>query len=415
MVLVPQTDLYSFFSEERFSCLDYLDDSELDPASRAHISEQVCDLLGLFFQVTKCTYLPFEKDTHLRQQLWGWAEKELTHATSYDMGSLQPVLEAAASFTESCYPLASNEMRLSMSQGTAFIVSLDSYLIHPTVKQNLAQSQCRLSAGLKPLDDFSSSYSAFTKEVADLYGSLDPLIGTLSASGWGQHVEGWCLEEQIQLAYSHTQCEAESESQSQSQSQSESTSKSRPAPQSQSQSMKICHVEDFPFYLRSITGVPIPYITGIFKPTRGLEVPYTLWMSCLPALKVFACLSNDLFSYPKELLDCEKFNFINIQTKTKQDAGFKSQFVEDRPWTVRDTLYETANRAVQCVRAIDEAFGARRPAGSSSGARSVDYEFQLAATLWSLFKQGYISWHIRCPRYRLDTLRSRFEGSLQVN
>ncbi|PYH98689.1 hypothetical protein BO71DRAFT_458234 [Aspergillus ellipticus CBS 707.79] len=391
-MMAPNIDLFAFFSEERFSCLDYLSDSELDSFNRAHISERVCDILDLFFQVTKCTYLPFEKDALLRQELWKWAETELTRATSHDMESLRPVLEAAASFTESCYPLASRDMRLSMSQGTAFIVSLDSYLIHSNVKENLAQSQRRLSAGLKPLDEFSSAYSSFTKEVAHLYGSIDPLIGTLSAGGWGQHLEGWCLEEQMQQAYKHTQS-GEGDF---------------------SQSLKICHVEDFPFYLRSITGVPIPYITGIFKPTTGLEVPYTLWMSCLPALKVFACLSNDLFSYPKELLDCEKFNYINIETKTKQDAGFKSQFVENSPWTVRDTLYETVTRAFQCVLAIDEAFLPRRPGTEANGSgNSINYEFQLAATLWSLFKQGYISWHIRCPRYRLDTLKSRFETCVQ--
>ena len=46
-------DLYSFFSEDRFSCLDYLHDSELDTASRAHICEQVCDILDLFFHEQK--------------------------------------------------------------------------------------------------------------------------------------------------------------------------------------------------------------------------------------------------------------------------------------------------------------------------------------------------------------------------
>ncbi|KAJ5244683.1 hypothetical protein N7489_004779 [Penicillium chrysogenum] len=46
-------ELYSFFSEDRFSCLDYLHDSELDTASRAHICEQVCDILDLFFREQK--------------------------------------------------------------------------------------------------------------------------------------------------------------------------------------------------------------------------------------------------------------------------------------------------------------------------------------------------------------------------
>ncbi|KAJ5279237.1 hypothetical protein N7478_004609 [Penicillium angulare] len=388
----PYTDIYSFFADERFSCLDYLHDSELDTASRSRVCEQMDDILDLFFRVTQCTYLRFEKDTHLRKELWEWAEKELTQATSYDIEALNPVLEAAASFTESCYPLASNEMRFSMSKGTAFIVALDSYLVHSNVKTNLAESQNRLNAGLEPLDTFSAAYSTFTKSVAQMYGSSNPLVGTLAANGWNQHVEGWCLEEQMQEAYKYTQSGG-----------------------SASQSLRICHLEDFPYYLRSITGVPIPYITGIFKPTRELEVPYTLWMSCFPALKVFACLTNDLFSYPKELVGGEEFNYMNIQTKTKQDAGCKSQFVENMPWTFRDTLYEAVTRASNCVHAIDEVFLPQRSGSKPGGpGRGLDYEFQLAATLWSLFKQGYISWHIRCPRYKLESLKSRFESSGQV-
>ncbi|KAJ5101691.1 hypothetical protein NUU61_003913 [Penicillium alfredii] len=346
------------------------------------------DILDLFFQITHCTYLRLEKDKHLRKELWGWAEKELTRATSYDMETLDPILEAAATFTESCYPLASNEMKFSMSKGTASIVSLDSFLIHPRVQENLAESQKRLVAGLEPLDDFSAAYSTFTKEAAQLYGSINPLVGMLASNGWNQHLEGWCLEGQMQDTYRYTQSGGGS-----------------------SQSLRICQLEDFPYYLRSITGVPIPYIIGIFKPTRELEVPYTLWMSCFPALKVFACLTNDLFSYPKELLAGERFNYMNIQTKTKQDAGCKSQFVENMPWTFRDTLYETVTRAANCVHAINEVFLSGLSGTKSDGpVRGPDYEFQLGASLWSLFKQGYMSWHIRCPRYKLDGLLSRFEN-----
>lgn len=385
---IPTSDLFSFFSQDRFSCLDYHDDSQLDHSQRETIVEEVSDIIYLFLQSINYVHTIPPEDPHMRKALWVWAETEFTKATGREMrGALEVVLEEAATCAESFYPLSSFEVKLHMAIGTALVISVDSHIVAPHINATLARGHCRYMAGLNPENAWFSVFREHLKEAADIFGACNPLIGTLSSAGWLRFVDGFCMEDEL---WKMAQLSGEPDAPSQ---------------------FKVCLVEDYPAYMRHITGTQIAFYVPVFKPTRGIEVPYAMWMSYAPALNVIINIGNDLFSYPKEVLDCEKVNYLTMLTKTQRSAGISSQFTEGL-WTFRDSIYETFSRVYESVKALDDAFtlDSQKVDKNTSGISL--YDFQLGATMVALFKQGYFAWHVNCTRYRLDSLKARLAREL---
>ncbi|OQE21810.1 hypothetical protein PENSTE_c011G04901 [Penicillium steckii] len=298
-----------------------------------------------------------------------------------------------------------------MAKGTALVITADSDFLPPHVKKSLPHSQMRIWQGLEPLDEWSSRFFGHIREAAELFGSNDPALGTLSASGWMRHIDGWCLENKISDITTTIQSPCSSSAGSERSSQTDLSL------------FKACPVEDFPYYLRSITGTQIPYFVAIFKPTRGIEAPYPIWMSYVPALTTMINLGNDLLSFPKEVLAGETANYISLVTQMKRDAGYKSKFANDSLWTMRDSIQELFMRLVDSIRALDDGFAdlllrdcycrstEHKLLSQERRSRWSKSQVQLTATLWALFKQGYFAWHINSKRYGLDSLKSHFEGA----
>ena len=183
-------------------------------------------------------------------------------------------------------------------------------------------------------------------------------------------------------------------------------------------------VEKFPHHLRNIAGLPVPFLVPIFKPSHDAEVPIDLWISGVPDLSQFLCLVNDIFSFSKEVLELENFNYLSLITRARRQHGRTSLFgSSDGFWTFRDTLYEGFGQLIDCIAALDKIF--------INFARSLSKKFQaaqtltwteeqwkaekekldnacLAAKLWSELKLGFIGFHIETPRYRLHLVRARF-------
>ncbi|KAL5356311.1 Mss4-like protein [Aspergillus floccosus] len=328
-----ELDVISLFRDEKYCCLDYSDVSALSAGDKEIIVEQMCCLLEIFLQAIRhCHTVPAE-NLRLRKEFHEWAEGELTKATSCDMGTLDTLLEQAVSSAEAYYSLGSYEVQLIMAKATALAISLDNNFLSPKAKAHLPRSQNDLWQRKPPSDQWSTVFSNFLAECADFFGEMQPSVGTLAAASWSQWVEG-CLMEDMLSGMLRDSIEGEEQ---------------RPI-------VNFSPVEDFPYHVRTLTGAPLAYCVPIFKQSREKEIPYSVWMSYVPAMTTVINLGNDLFSYPKEVLDGEKVNYVSLVTRIKRASGYPSRFVEGNLWTFRDTICDLFQRVLNSCEALDNAF-----------------------------------------------------------
>ncbi|KAA8643987.1 uncharacterized protein ATNIH1004_008183 [Aspergillus tanneri] len=393
------TEIHSLFAERKYACLDYYDVSVLSKAQKVTIVEEMSNILHAFLKYIGHSHEVPEKDSCLRESLWRWARTELTRATSCDIASLNTLLEEAVSSTEGYYPVASHEVRLMMAKATALAISLDSNFLSPEAKEKLPHSQNRFWQGLEPEDVWSPVFFNFVGECAGLFGANNPLLGTLVSSGWSRWLDGCLLEEQL---WGIVQNIGDKEG--------------------QALDTNFCPIEDFPYYLRTLTGAPISYCVPAFKPSREVEVPYSVWFSYAPALTTVINLGNDLFSYPKEVFDGEKVNYVSLVTQIKRASGCRSRFAEGSLWTFRDTICDLFQRLLQSCEVLEQAFKVPRQCNEAdeiSRYGSTSSDLNLANYLCHEFIHGYLGWHVNSPRYRLDSLRARLtsdaSGEVQCN
>ncbi|KAF3480996.1 uncharacterized protein GIQ15_06343 [Arthroderma uncinatum] len=382
-------DMFTLFSDEKYSCLDYHDVDGLDDAEKREIMEVMNDAIYHFLKAAGYIHINQEKDTLLRARLWEWAEAELTSATGHDINSLEPILEQGVTVSEYYYPFASHELRLCMAQGTTLALSADDFFLPPAAREELPYLQCRIWQGLPPGHEWCGMFVDMIKDFTELYGAQDPLIGTLGATGWANYIDGWCLESR--LSYFSPR------------SNGKENIASDP-----------CLVEGFPSYIRGITGAPWPYAVAIFKPTRGIEVPYRLWLPYVPVVIATINFINDILSFPKEVLKGDLSNYVSLTTRTRRAMRCPSRFRGDGSlWTVRDTLCDTYEKCLNNIHSLDRAFIVGSADLAGNGGTTPTREFldtMLAATLWASFKQGYTAWHLNCGRYYLQSVRHRLEA-----
>lgn len=293
-----ELDVMSLFRDEEYSCLDYSNASALSTSDKEIVVEQTCNLLEIFLQAIQHDHTVPAKNLYLRKVFHEWAERELTKATSCDMGTLDAILEQAASSADDFYPLGSYEVQLIMAKVTALAISLDNNFLSPKAKAQLPQSQNNLWQRKPPCDQWSTVFYNLLAECAEFFGKIQLSLGTFVAASWSQWVEG-CLMEDRMWSLLRDNIEVEE----------------------QPSLMDLCPVEDFPYYVRTLTGAPMAYCVPIFKQSREEEIPYSVWMLYVPALTTVINLGNDLFSYPKEVLEGEKVNYVSLVTRIKRASG----------------------------------------------------------------------------------------------
>lgn len=385
-------DVISLFRDEKYSCLDYSDVSTLSADDKEVIVEQMCNLLEIFLQaIGHCHTVP-AKNLRLRKEFHEWAERELTKATSCDMDTLDALLEQAVSSAEGYYPLGSYEVQLIMAKATALAISLDNNFLSPKAKAQLPRSQNNFWRRKPPCDKWSTVFESFLAECADFFGNMQPSVGTLAAASWSQWVEG-CLMEDRMWGMLRDGIHGETQ-----------------------QSVgNFCPVEDFPYYVRTLTGAPMAYCVPIFKQSREKEIPYSVWMSYVPALTTVINLGNDLFSYPKEVLDGEKVNYVSLVTRTKRASRCPSRFIEGSLWTFRDTICDLFQRVLDSCEALDKAFKCPHSPNGVAYHTSGMNTLRTADMLCSAFVHGYLGWHVNSTRYHLDSLRGRLVEQIVHN
>ncbi len=184
-----------------------------------------------------------------------------------------------------------------------------------------------------------------------------------------------------------------------------------------------CCPQGFASYFRQQSGFPLPMAIAAFKPSREEEVALEYLLPSMDQLVTFINTGNDLFSWPKEMLDGEVSNYMTLQTLSKRQGNSQTNFTplgcNDELWTFRDTICETMTLLFDSTRALNKAFVEfpRYKLSLLKYAKLIKFssiceephaskwKVALASRLWQEFRTGYITFHINCARYRLGKLQ----------
>jgi hypothetical protein len=387
--MTSRLDPVTIFSNDKYKCLDYHYIGSVNDSDKNLICDCIDDAILSLLAAIQYEHRIVEHDRSLRLELEEWGSTTLTKATGRNMDSLKPILGQAASCIEYFFPQSAHEYRLLMAKCTGTIITLDDYLTELNTREEVLQLQSRVWQGLPQKNDWCSTFVNLIATFATCYGSLDPLMGGLGASAWSGFINGFFQEERLRMRppiYLPTRRDESKNGHSGS-----------------------GDGEIFPWFLRSQSGAPIPFIIALFEPSRAVEVPLHCWMEKVPDLITFINLGNDLLSFRKEVLNNENENYVALFTQIKRESGQISRFHCDGTlWTVRDTVCDIFERVLKSIRMLDQSFNS--PPHSSQ-----EENLQVASKLWKEFKNGYVAWHINCSRYRLEVLSSLLMTSCEDN
>ena len=400
-------DLRALFSQDDFDCLEFDDVALLDKVQRQAVVESMDKIYGLFLGTIDYQHIVRPQDVAFRRDLWAWGYSRLTTATP-DNAHLDFLLDTTASCMEYFYPSACHQARMCTGTATGAVILADDLVEKPGGLEQFNHFSQRYLRGLPQPDGLCAALADGIKDCDGFYGSKNPRAGSFDVMGWLAGIDGFCEEARL--------------------------AKELPgqfAVEGFKDGRTEWSVEKLPYYLRSLAGLANVYIVPIFKPSHDVEVPLDLWISAIPDMGQFIMLVNDLFSFPKEVLALENFNYLSLITRARRQAGRTSTFdSNDGFWTFRDTLYEAFNQLEGCTAALDKLFisfaesvseaartqveiigQTKKTNRTSSINRETVENARLAARYWGEFRQGYIAWHINAPRYRLDSIRATLGGS----
>lgn len=404
-------DLLAFFSQDDFDGLDFDDLASLDKAQRQAVLGCMDQIFDYVFRAIGYQHIVRPKDVAFRRDLRAWGYSRLAKATP-DNAHLDRLIDSTAIAMEHFYPSACHQAKMCMGAATGALIWADDVIDKGGLEQLQHFSQ-RYLRGLPQPQGLCAALADAIRDCDTFYGSKNPRGGSFSVMGSLVGVDGFCEEARLvqQLPGQFTSHGARDQRTKWS-------------------------AEKLPYYIRNRAGLSDFYMAPIFKPSHDVEVPADLWISGIPDLQRFILLANDLFSFSKETLALENFNYFSLLTRTRRQAGRTSHFdFNGGLWTVRDTLYEAVGQLLSCVTALDslfisfseslsEDFTAAQSQAGVNGLEETDQALKMnrekvenarvAAEQWREFRQGYIAFHINCPRYRLNSMRAKFYGTVDT-
>jgi hypothetical protein len=116
---------------------------------------------------------------------------------------------------------------------------------------------------------------------------------------------------------------------------------------------------------------------------------------------------NDLLSFHKEEIDGETYNFIHLRTRSMAASGACGSG-DSGEWTCHDTVSLVCNELQTTAHRIDGLLRleeCERKMRGETGVTDIDEVDIEIAKQWRGWRDGYISWHLECRRYKLDFLK----------
>ncbi|KAF7349454.1 Terpenoid synthase [Mycena sanguinolenta] len=330
---------------------------------------------------------------------WGpfhrWMLDTLGPTSSWGPKKLAELEHAAGGVIERSYPYASTELKLLFAKLTAIAILIDDSIEDEAVYDHLVQFSAKLYRGEAQQNGMLALYHTNMRELSDMYGE-DSVLRGLATVPWINYIDACLMEKQIFTA----ECQ-----------------RSKIVDPRQ---MRRCENEDglalkFPHYLRSKSGIAEAYAAGIFKANKNQYLPLTKFIKVLPDLTFYIEVINDVLSFYKEELAGETYNLIHLRTRSISSSRVHSKGV-DGEWTPYDTLQllcdeiREATYRIDGLLRLDECERKMRGEAVESDIDDVDVEI---AMQWRGWRDGYISWHLECRRYKLGFLECAVTSGMQ--
>ncbi|KAJ6570879.1 isoprenoid synthase domain-containing protein [Mycena vulgaris] len=329
---------------------------------------------------------------------WGpfhdWIMLTLGPTSSWSVAQLAELEQSAGTVIERAYPYACIEMKLLFAKLTALAILIDDSIEDTTVYAEILQFSHRVYLGQDQQNEMLALYHANMKELSEFYGN-DVVLRGLAITPWMTYIDACVMEQNILRSREHA---------------NHSRLSSIPShdylnakPQSMLEGLAL----KFPHYLRSKSGIAEAYAAGIFKATRGQSPPLMKYIKVLPDLTFFIEVINDILSFHKEELAGETYNLIHLRTRALSSAGAEGNGIAGE-WTPHDTLCLLCDEIREAVRRIDGLLRleeCERKTGGATGRDDFDEVDLEIAKQWRGWRDGYISWHFECRRYKLDFLK----------
>lgn len=398
-------DLFALFSEDRFKCLDFHDvsvltDNQVQDVVRAMEAIHV----GLLARI-KHQHIVMPKNDLFRRDLRDWIDDKLSCVYVNDKKRAY-LVETTAMFMEYFYQNASHEFKMCIGAITASVIVIDDSMEDPVIKEQIRLYAYRYLRNLPQPEGICTVYAEAMRDMDKVFGLRDPQLANMLVTTCINFAESTYLE-----------------------------TKYIEEPPLQVKTTSNQHVDwcasQFPYWMRNMTGMPSLYGPAAFSISEELSVPLDCWVAGADELNVFVNLSNDIFSFVKEMKVRETTNYIQLLTRAKHQAGRPSLFKSPKGiWTCRDSLYEVCCRFANSIQALDELYvtfgekvaqipsdtenGSLTGKGASLGVSQEQMEkAKLTGRIWKEFRQGYVASSIELTRYGLDNLRAVCRASLE--
>ncbi|KAJ7230695.1 isoprenoid synthase domain-containing protein [Mycena pura] len=323
---------------------------------------------------------PAPHDANYWDLLHQWTLYTLWPTSSCSEKRLAEMEHAAGHMGKRAYPYASTELQLLFAKITALAILIDDSMEDEATCAELAQFSHKLFLGEPQENRMLALYHATLKEMSYVYEGND-VLRDMAVVPWIAFIDGCLMEKQMFI--------------------------------SQHEAPNATYLDglppNFPRYMRIKAGASESYIAMIFKATKDQNVPVSKYIKAVPDA-VFICdVMNDILSFYKEELAGETCNFIHLRTRSLSSDGKSGSGVTGE-WTVDDTFQLLCQEVLEATRRVDGILRLeeceRKMRGeivpeASDGIDELDVEI---AKQWRGWRDGYITWHLECRRYKLDFL-----------
>ncbi|KAF8148499.1 hypothetical protein K438DRAFT_1457106, partial [Mycena galopus ATCC 62051] len=330
-----------------------------------------------------------------------WILYTLGPTSSCSEKRLAELEHAAGNISKRTYPYASTELQLLFAKITALGLPIDDSIRDEAVCAEIAQFSHKLFLGEPQENRLLALFHATLKELSYVYENNE-VLRDMAVVPWINFIDGCLMERQMFL------------SQVPRRAQSDLSGRARTGVVRTALtlfSFRILTVLDSPRHLRAKGGASESYVAGIFKATKEQNLPFSKYIKAVPDAVFISDVMNDILSFHKEELAGETYNFIHLRTRSLSSAGKRGSGVAGE-WTTDDTFHLLCKEVLEATRRVDGVLrleecerkmrGEIVPgANDPDGVDELDVQI---AKQWRAWRDGYISWHLECPRYKLDFL-----------
>ncbi|KAJ7464848.1 isoprenoid synthase domain-containing protein [Mycena galericulata] len=336
---------------------------------------------------------------------WGpfhiWILYTLGPISSWNVKQLTELEHTAGGVAERGYPYATTQLKLLYAKLTAIALILDDSIGDETVYGEIVQFSHKLYFGEAQENGMLALYHENMKELSEVYGN-DVVLRDLAVVPWITYIDACLIERSIFT------------SQRKMASTGDMPLVSLPSGSSGCSTDLDALAPKFPHYLRSKSGASEAYAAGIFKGSTDQNFPLARFIRVLPDVTFFIDIMNDILSFHKEELAGETYNLIHLRTRSLSLSEARGSGIAGE-WTPYDTLHLLCEEVKEATLRIDGMLRleeCERAMRGETGLGVDEVDIQIAKQ-WRGWRDGYISWHFECRRYKLDFLKPVVFGCVE--